>query len=391
MAIITLNKKDEIMMSLAHYFIIKENYSPINVQGAKDEIWLENLEGPYRVIRITNNSIINEEQYRFDVVRMQLVLRQIKRKTLSFKINALNICLNLDEKLNISGIKNINTINVSSMGEAKTNEALNSAFPYLKDELIESNNSLDLIVNVTNDINKKTEIENKKYEKVFSPKKIVITNIIISLCIIIFLLMYLLGNGSTDNETLLLFGANFGPLVKSGEVWRLISCAFIHIGFAHLLVNMYSLFIIGSQVETFIGKWKFLLIYIISAIGGSLMSLCFKNEVISAGASGAIFGLLGSLLYFGYHYRLYLNNALKTQIIPIIIINLLIGFMSKGIDNGAHIGGLVAGYLSTMALGLEGKSEKKDIINGWISLILYFLILIVAVFYPETIKNLFHI
>ena len=248
MAIITLNKKDEIMMSLAHYFITKENYSPINVQGAKDEIWLENLEGPYRVIRITNNSIINEEQYRFDVVRMQLVLRQIKRKTLSFKINALNICLNLDEKLNISGIKNINTINVSSMGEAKTNEALNSAFPYLKDELIESNNSLDLIVNVTNDINKKTEIENKKYEKVFSPKKIVITNIIISLCIIIFLLMYLLGNGSTDNETLLLFGANFGPLVKSGEVWRLISCAFIHIGFAHLLVNMYSLFIIGSQV-----------------------------------------------------------------------------------------------------------------------------------------------
>ena len=78
MAIITLNKKDEIMMSLAHYFITKENYSPINVQGAKDEIWLENLDGPYRVIRITNNSIINEEQYNFDVGRMQLVLRQIK-------------------------------------------------------------------------------------------------------------------------------------------------------------------------------------------------------------------------------------------------------------------------------------------------------------------------
>ena len=391
MAIITLNKKDEIMMSLAHYFITKENYSPINVQGAKDEIWLENLEGPYRVIRITNNNIINEEQYKFDVGRMQLVLRQIKRKTLSFKINALNICLNLDKELNISEFKNINTINVSSMGEAKTNEALNSAFPYLKNELLETNNSLDLIVNVTNDINKKTEKENEQYTKVFSPKKIIMTNIIICLCIIAFALMYLLGDGSDDENTLIYFGANYGPFVRDGQIWRLLSCAFLHIGFAHLIVNMYSLFVIGSQVETFIGKWKFLLIYLISAVGGSLMSLCFNSNVLSAGASGAIFGLLGSLLYFGYHYRLYLSHALKTQIIPIIIINLFIGFVSEGIDNGAHIGGLIAGYLATMALGLEGKSEKKDIINGWIVLILYFAILIVAVFFPETIKNLFHI
>ena len=391
MALITLNKKDEIMMSLAHYFITKENYSPINVQGAKDEIWLENLEGPYRVIRISNNSILNEEQFKFDVGRMQLVLKQIKRKTLSFNINALNICLNLDEKLNKDYFKNINTINVDSMKEAKNNQELNNAFPYLKNEILDTKNSLDLIVNVTNDINKKTEKENERYSKVFSPKKIVITNILIAICIIVFALMYILGNGSENNQTLLTFGANFGPLVKTGEIWRLLSCAFLHIGLIHLIVNMYSLFIIGSQVETFIGKWKYLLIYIISAIGGSLMSLCFSPSVISAGASGAIFGLMGALLYFGYHYRLYLNDALRKQIIPIIIVNLVIGFMSKGIDNGAHIGGLIAGYFATMALGIEGKSEKKDIINGWIALILYFAILIIAVFFSEPLKTLLHL
>ena len=102
---------------------------------------------------------------------------------------------------------------------------------------------------------------------------------------------------------------------------------------------------------------------------GSLLSVVVHSS-ISAGASGAIFGLMGSLLYFGYHYRLYLGTVLKTQIIPVIIINLLIGFMVPGIDNFCHIGGLVGGYLLTMALGVPGKSKKSDQINGSIVLIL---------------------
>ena len=133
---------------------------------------------------------------------------------------------------------------------------------------------------------------------------------------------------------------------------------------------MYSLGILGSQVETYMGKWKFLTVYFISAICGSLMSLIF-NSGISAGASGAIFGLLGALLYFGLHYHLYLGNALRNQIIPIIIINLGIGFMSSGIDNGAHIGGLVGGYLTAMALGIKGKSETRERVNGLIVLLIY--------------------
>ena len=104
-------------------------------------------------------------------------------------------------------------------------------------------------------------------------------------------------------------------------------------------------------------------------------------NAISAGASGAIFGLLGALAYFGYHYRLYLGNALKTQIIPVIAINLLIGVMVTGIDNFCHIGGLISGIFTAMALGVDGKTKKSDHINGFICLLLYIAFCVYMIFY----------
>ena len=92
---------------------------------------------------------------------------------------------------------------------------------------------------------------------------------------------------------------------------------------------------------------------------------------IGAGASGALFGLLGSLLYFGYHYRVYLSGVLRSQVIPIIAINLFIGFVTPGINNIAHIGGLIGGVLISMALGVKFKSKKSDIINGIVMSVLF--------------------
>ena len=184
--------------------------------------------------------------------------------------------------------------------------------------------------------------------------------------------MYILGNGSMDEGTLITFGANLGFLTKNGEYFRLLTCAFLHIGIVHLLFNMYALYVIGPQVESFFGKFKFTLIYLLSAISASTLSLIFNDNVISAGASGAIFGLLGALLYFGYYYRVYLGNVLKSQIVPIILINLVFGFVVSGVDNAAHIGGLIGGVLTSMALGAPDKNNKADRINGFIVLAIYF-------------------
>ena len=386
MSNVLIRKNDQVMMSLVHYFVTKENYAPINVQGVKDEIWLENLNGPYRIIRISCNSIINEEQFEFDIFKMKHIMRQIKKKTMSFKINALNICLDLSKKVDEGNIKNIETIRVEDIKDIYNSEDIVRNFPSIKNELLETDDGLELIINVTNDINEKTEKENEKFNDVFSPKRIIFTNIISLICILMYVIVGIYGNNffNFDANVLAKFGANNILLVKNGEIWRLLTCAFLHVGLIHLVVNMYSLRVIGPSVEGLIGKGKFVFIYLISAISASLMSLVFvDSNIVSVGASGAIFGLMGSLLYFGYHYRLYLNDAIKTQIIPVILFNLIIGFMMPGIDNGAHIGGLIGGYLATMAIGIKNKSEKKDMINGWIVLILYLAFLSYIVFFVK--------
>lgn len=374
MGTIVMNNKDEILMSLVHYFVTEKDYAPIVVKGVKDEIWLENTEGPYRIIRINSNYIHNDEQFNFDIFKTKNVMKQIKKKTVSLSINTLNIFLDLGDNVHLKSVKNIDSITIKNFKDIKKKKDLIEVFPDINEKLIQDKKGMDLIINVTNDLNVKTEKNNKAYEATFKPKKILITKVIITLCIIMFIAMYLFGNGSNDAFTLYLFGANLPVAVKSGEVYRLITCTFLHAGILHLLFNMYALFIIGNQVETYLGKFKFTLVYLISALSGSLMS-CLFTDALSVGASGAIFGLLGSLLYFGYHYRLYLGDVLKRQIIPLIAINLLFGFVLSGVDNAAHIGGLIGGYLATMALGVKGKSKKQDMINGTIVLIIYILFL----------------
>ena len=127
---------------------------------------------------------------------------------------------------------------------------------------------------------------------------------------------------------------------------------------------MYALYIIGPQIENFFGKWRYLIIYLGSGLIGNLLSIAFNLGTFSLGASGAIFGLLGSLIYFGYHYRVYLDSVIKSQIIPLIFLNLCIGFMFTGIDNAAHIGGLIGGILFSWAVGVKYKSSKSDIATG---------------------------
>ena len=241
MGTILINKKDEIVMKLVHYFITEKNYTPIVVGGVKDEIWLESNDGPYRIIRINSKYIHNNEQFDFDVFKTENIMNQIKKKTFSFSVNTLNILLDTNENVKIKDMKNISTIKVDSINDLNNEKELITNFPDIKNKLKNKINDIDFVIKVTKEINEKTEKENKKYEKTFSPKKIVITPAIIAINIFIFLAMYIFGNGSTDINTLIAFGANFGPLVKNGELFRLVTAAFLHIGVIHLAVNMYSL------------------------------------------------------------------------------------------------------------------------------------------------------
>lgn len=378
-----INKNDELVMKLLHYFITKKGYNPIVLHGAQNEIWLENLDQDYKIVRIVSNYIHNNEQLDFDIFKTKNIMKKIKRKTFSFNMNALSIFLNLGDNVHFDNDKfgsNLIAIDLKDFNDLEKEEAVIKSFPDICKKEESSEDGFNLFMKLTKEINDKNEVEAKKAEDIFTKKKPVITYALIIINVLVFIAMYIFGKGSEDTLTLLLFGANYPVLVRAGDYYRLITSAFLHAGLLHLIFNNYALYVIGSQLESFLGKAKFLIIYLVSAICGSLMSMLFSDG-ISVGASGAIFGLLGSLLYFGYNYRVYLGTVLKSQIIPLIILNLVIGFITPGIDNAAHIGGLLGGLGMTMALGIKYKTSTFEKVNGKIIMAVYIGFLIFMAFF----------
>ncbi|MBP3799592.1 MAG: rhomboid family intramembrane serine protease, partial [Bacilli bacterium] len=278
----------------------------------------------------------------------------------------------LEDNINVDVPKNIEFVNIKNEKELKNNSILEMVFPDMKEKLKYTEEGMQLFLKITTDINEHNIKDNEKVEKVFKPKYPIITYILILLNVFMYIIPILCNKEQTILEQFCIFG----DYVRSGEYYRLLTGTFLHANIIHLFCNMYALYILGTQLESFVGKIKFLIIYIFSALTGSLLSLIFLNNGISIGASGAIFGLTGALIYFGLHYRVYLGSVVKTNLIPIIVLNLLLGFMMKGIDNWAHIGGLIGGILCNMALGVKYKSKTHERINGIIISIIYVAFLI---------------
>jgi membrane associated rhomboid family serine protease len=150
--------------------------------------------------------------------------------------------------------------------------------------------------------------------------------------------------------------ALFAPLVTSGEWWRLISAGFLHGSIIHLLFNVYILWVIGSQLESIVGNIKFIIIYFVSLLGGSVASYLFSPfGSYSIGASGAIFGLMGSMLVVGRK-----RNLDISQITTLVAINIVIGFVLSGIDWRAHLGGLATGAFITWVLINATSLKEKN-------------------------------
>ena len=196
----------------------------------------------------------------------------------------------------------------------------------------------------------KSEVTKGSFFGLFKPVKgYFITPIIIDINIAVFVLMVICGAGIMlpDNETLLAWGANFRPLTLNGEWWRLITNFFIHIGILHLLLNMYALLYIGLLLEPRLGSQRFLAAYLLTGIAASVNSLYWHELTISAGASGAIFGLYGVFLAMLTTSLIEkkARNALLTSIGIFVFYNLANG-LKEGIDNAAHLGGLICGLIA---------------------------------------------
>ena len=179
-----------------------------------------------------------------------------------------------------------------------------------------------------------------------------LTYALLAINVVMFGLAHLAG-GTEDPDVLLDFGAMFGPLISQGEYWRLLTAMFLHSGFMHLGFNALSLFIFGHLVERSYGHAPFFLIYFLAGLAGSTTSYLFNPTAVAAGASGAIFGVIGALGAFLLLQRRAFGKHAQNSLIGIgiiVAILMVMGLLMPGIDNWAHGGGLVAGFILGLAL-----------------------------------------
>jgi rhomboid protease GluP len=169
---------------------------------------------------------------------------------------------------------------------------------------------------------------------------------LISANVVVWLMMTLAG-GSTETGVLLSFGAMFGPFIAEGEYWRLFTAMFLHAGGFHLAFNMIALWLFGGTVERLFGHYRFIALYVLAGLAGSVASYLLNHVSVAVGASGAVFGVLGGLAAFFVTQRQLLGKMGQrnlTSILFLAAINLVIGFVVPGIDNSAHLGGLAGGF-----------------------------------------------
>ena len=207
-----------------------------------------------------------------------------------------------------------------------------------------------------------------------------IAPILIDINILIFILMLISGANFLHPGivTLQKWGANFRPLTLEGQWWRLLTCCFIHSGIRHLIVNMFVLVYIGLLLEPLIGRTRFLAAYLLTGIVSSLTSLWWHDLIVSAGASGAIFGMCGVLLYMFTTDFIEKRNDLWIYLAVTVLISLIYGLF-PGVDTAAHLGGLISGFIIGFAFmpGLR-KPENNNLKYSVIG-ILTFVILIISI------------
>lgn len=351
---------------IIHHYVENKGYRILDQK--RNEVWLEDEEAkPRRILRVVRVDIdwanwlrrdVESAVKQFELVRRQLRLSQIVGE---------NIYVSLYPPVDsweeiqkpYDAAKNKKTTVYPSLvvrhGQTEERHSRPLLLPGVQDK--ESVEELELaIAQLKRDILKITKQKEKQERSLFLYGKPILTYVFLLMIATMFLVLENNG-GSTSILTLIEYGAKYNPLIIEGEWWRFVSAMFLHIGFLHLMMNSLALFYLGGAVERMYGTGRFLFIYFIAGIFGSVASFAF-NEQVAAGASGAIFGCFGALLYFGTIHKKLFFRTMGKSVLMILALNLLFGLVVPMVDNGAHIGGLVGGFFAAAVVQLP--SQKKS-------------------------------
>ncbi|WP_375348958.1 rhomboid family intramembrane serine protease [Peribacillus sp. Hz7] len=361
-------KEDYLYWSIIWQLTSKYDYQLITATENQQEIWLENVRNKeFPVIRLLRSDLDWANWLKRDIERTIQNGEQIRKKLYRKPLNVFNIYVT---KFTPVDDYSFATQSFHYQKTKLQSFVLDSEnFPEAL-QLLEKKLRMEFSIQLQEEeeqvryLKEKTLAESvkkvKKEQQVFVSGKPFFTYIFIAIQVAVFLLMEISG-GSKNSETLIEFGAKYSPYMLQGEWWRFFTPIVIHIGFIHLLMNTVSLYLIGSEVERIYGNTRFLFIYLLAGFTGTLASFVTTPN-LAAGASGAIFGCFGALLYFGTVYPKLFFRTMGSAVIVLIMINLAYGFSVSGIDNAGHIGGLIGGFLAAGIVSLPKRKTWRQLI-----------------------------
>ncbi|WP_026689264.1 rhomboid family intramembrane serine protease [Alteribacter aurantiacus] len=353
---------------LLYHLVNKEGMRVVHLSKSDGEAWLEDdRKEPYQIIRVCRKELDWSRELRSDIKETEQKAKQVRKKLGLRQANVVSIIVTkyppvdtyeelVDQPLPLTagGKQQLRTILLtedslqSVMFPLATEWGLKETPDFLPVDALQDEE--EMVRMLKRHVNRAANTRIEDERKLFFYGKPFFTFFLLASILAMFALVEQAGS-STDIRTLIEFGAKFNPLIHDGEWWRFFSAMFLHIGFLHLFMNSLALFYLGGAVERIFGTRRFILIYFVAGLTGSVASFAF-NEQVSAGASGAIFGCFGALLYFGLKHRRLFFRTMGMNVIVILVINLSLGFLVPMIDNGAHIGGLVGGFLASAIVNL---------------------------------------
>ncbi|OMP67759.1 hypothetical protein BTO28_06980 [Domibacillus epiphyticus] len=346
-----------IFWRLAFFFVVEQEYTIARLSPDRQEMWLENRSIKHAsLVRLSNQNLGWAAGLRRDIERIVWNADQIRKKIGGRKLSLLNIVVSPHPPVDdytqylkpVLSPKGGKTKAVTLLftdndldGSLERLETILSPVP----ERLDFNGGEDEATAYERAVLSHEVKRKEEEQRFFHYGKPFFTYFFTAINLILFMMMTLTG-GSTNMAVLIEYGAKFNPLILEGEWWRFITPVFLHIGLLHLVMNSFALYYLGTAVEQIYGRLRFLWIYLFSGFTGSLLSFLLTPN-LSAGASGAIFGLFGALLYFGVTKPKLFFRTMGMNVLVVVGINLIFGFSVPGVDNAGHIGGLIGGFLAT--------------------------------------------
>src|SRR5690625_3050698 len=389
-----------LMYQLAYKLVNEEQYEMLHINPKSNEVWLEKQSRQSsKLIRIVQRGFDWKNHLKKDIASVFKRIKLMNKHFIGKEIDVSNIYVTEHEpvdrwnelkqpmvmkdkkpiKMNVFYITDENRYDEERrlFKKLDVSVVLDEDFP---PEIVQKTTVQQYKHILVNFLNEK----NDQINRTFSYGKARVTFLLIFINLIIFFMLELNG-GSTDIDTLIKYGAKYNPAIISGEWWRIISSMFLHIGALHLFMNMLAIYYLGTAVERIYGSTRFVVIYFISGIIGSLTSFAF-NTHIAAGASGALFGLFGALLYFGVIHKQLFYQTMGKSVIFILLINLFFVFLVPQIDMGAHVGGLIGGFIAAAIASLPYQKHSVTL-HRMLGVISFLIIIIFLVRYGVTMHD----